>query len=203
MMNKLLIATSNPGKLRELKLFLSDLPLELVGLRDLQITDKAPETGATFEENAIMKARFYAQKSRLPALADDGGFEIDALNGEPGVKSHRWADPSQENDDETLINYTLKRLENVPLAQRGAQLRLVLALVLPSGQSFTTTDIQRGIVPLVASPKRDHGFPYRSLLYFLEINKYYIDLNPAEMEEYNHRKRAVAKMKGMIRENLL
>ena len=70
MMNKLLIATSNPGKLRELKLFLSDLPLELVGLRDLQITDKAPETGATFEENAIMKARFYAQQSRLPALAD-------------------------------------------------------------------------------------------------------------------------------------
>src|SRR3989344_7462004 len=198
LMNKLLIATSNPGKLRELKLFLSDLPLEVVGLNDLQITAKAPETGATFAENALMKARFYAKLASLPALADDGGFEIDALNGEPGVKSHRWADPSQENDDETLINYTLKRLENVPLAQRGAQRTLVLALVLPSGQSFTTTDIQRGIVPVVASPKRDHGFPYRSLLYFLEINKYYIDLNPAEMEEYNHRKRAVAKMKGMI-----
>ncbi|HCS78566.1 TPA: non-canonical purine NTP pyrophosphatase [Patescibacteria group bacterium] len=202
-MQRLLIATSNPGKLRELKLFLSDLPLELIGLKDLHITAKAPETGATFEENAVLKAKFYAQKSGLPALADDGGFEIDALSGEPGVKSHRWADPSTENDDETLINFTLKRLGTTPLAKRGAQLRLVLALVLPSGQSFTTTNIQRGIVPFTASPKREHGFPYRSLLFFPEINKFYIDLTDVEMEQYNHRKRAVAKMKPIIRKNLL
>ena len=202
-MQRLLIATSNPGKLRELKQFLSDLPLELVGLQDLQITEKAPETGATFEENAILKAEFYALKSGLPALADDGGFEIDALNGEPGVKSHRWVDPSKENDDETLINFSLKRLATTPLTKRGAQLRLVLALVLPSGQSFTTTDVQRGIVPIAASPKREHGFPYRSLLFFPKINKYYIDVSTSEMEEYNHRKRAVAKMKGIIRKKVL
>src|SRR3990167_9592915 len=111
---KLLVATTNPGKLAEIRRFLTDIPVELVSLKDVGIADSVEETGKTFEENAILKAKFYAQKSGLPTLADDGGFEIDALNGEPGVKSHRWADPSQENDDETLINYTLKRLENVP-----------------------------------------------------------------------------------------
>ena len=89
-MKKLLIATTNPGKLSEINRFLGDLPVELVGLKDAGITDAVEETGSTFEENAILKAKYYCKKSGLPTLADDGGFEIDALDGQPGVKSHRW-----------------------------------------------------------------------------------------------------------------
>ena len=132
-MKKLLIATTNPGKLTEIKRFLGDLPIELVGLKDIGIADTVEETGKTFEENAILKANYYYKKSGLPTLADDGGFEIDALGGEPGVRSHRWIDGTKESTDEELIEYTLLRLKDVPLQGREAQLRLVVAYVTPDG----------------------------------------------------------------------
>src|SRR3990167_2672003 len=145
---KLLVATTNPGKLAEIRRFLTDIPVELVSLKDVGIADSVEETGKTFEENAILKAKFYAQKSGLPTLADDGGFEIDVLGGEPGVKSHRWIDSTRENSDEELIAYTIKRMKDIPEDKRGAQLRLVLALVLPDGQLFTSEASVRGIVPV-------------------------------------------------------
>ena len=109
---KLLIATTNPGKLAEIKRFLFDVPVELVSLNDVGITDHVEETGATFEENAVLKAKFYAEKSGLPTLADDGGFEIDALHGEPGVKSHRWVYGDRENTDEELMPIRFKDAGN-------------------------------------------------------------------------------------------
>lgn len=87
---KILIATTNPGKFSELRTFLSDLPYEYVSLSDVGISLNVEETGSTFDENAILKAKTYADLSGLPAIADDGGFEIDILHGEPGVKSYRW-----------------------------------------------------------------------------------------------------------------
>src|SRR3989344_7519292 len=134
---KLLIATTNPGKLVELSRFLADIPMSLVSLKDLDITDTVEETGKTFEENAILKAKYFCKKSGLPTLADDGGFEIDALGGEPGVKSHRWIHQDREDTDEELIAYTLEKMRGLPRAQRGAQLRLVLALVFPDGRVST------------------------------------------------------------------
>jgi len=89
-MEKLLIATTNPGKFREYKILLQDLPLKMVSLRDLKIRKKPKEDGKTFRENAIKKAKFYSRLAQLPILADDGGLEIDYLKGEPGVKSRRW-----------------------------------------------------------------------------------------------------------------
>ena len=118
-MKKLLIATTNPGKLDEIKRFLGDLPVELVALKDVGIIDGVEETGKTFEENAILKAKYYCKKSGLPTLADDGGFEIDALGGEPGVKSHRWIHKDREDTDEELIEYTLKKMRGLPRAKRG------------------------------------------------------------------------------------
>src|SRR3989344_3009105 len=150
-MNILLIATSNPGKLEEIKRFLADLPIELAGLKDVHITETVEETGTTFEENAILKAKFYAKRSGLPTLADDGGFEIDVLAGQPGVKSHRWIHGDRDDSDEELIQYTLDRMKSLPREKRGAQLRLVLALVLPSGEVFTAEEKVRGIIPLTAS----------------------------------------------------
>jgi len=200
-MKKLLIATTNPGKLAEIKEFLSDVPLTLVNLSDVGIVDAVEETGITFEENAVLKAKHYAKESDLPTLADDGGLEIDALSGEPGVKSHRWIHKDREDTDEELIQYTLDRMKDIVDANRGAQLRLVLALVLPSGEVFTSEEKVRGIIPRKASEYRRKGFPYRSLLFLPEINKYYNhdELTVAETETYNHRKKALEIIKPILK----
>ena len=199
---QLLIATTNPGKLVEIKKYLSHLPIELVGLKDLDIKDKVEETGKTFEENAILKAKFYAQTSGLPALADDGGFEIDALDGEPGVKSHRWIHSEREDTDDELIAYALEKMRGLPRAKRGAQLHLVLALSTPEGELHTSEEVVRGIIPEKPSSVRVAGFPYRTLLYFPEIGKFYNELTEKEHEQYNHRKRALQKIKPVIRQLL-
>jgi XTP/dITP diphosphohydrolase len=200
-MNKLLIATTNLGKLGEIKEFLSDIPVTLVGLADVGITETVEETGISFQENAVLKAKFYAEKSKLPTLADDGGLEIDALNGEPGVKSHRWIHDDREDTDEELIQYTLDRMKDVPFGNRGAQLRLVLALVIPDGEVFTSEEKVRGIIPREASKSRFQGFPYRSLLFLPEINKFYNhdELTATETETYNHRKKALEILKPILK----
>lgn len=200
-MATLLIATTNPGKLAELRLFLSDLPITLVSLKDVGITDSVEETGSTFAENAILKAKHYAKESGLVTLADDGGFEIDALHREPGVKSHRWVYGDRENTDEELIVYTMKRMAGVPEGKRQAQLRLVLALADTSGKVFTAEESVRGIVPLVPTNKVTPGFPYRSLLFLPEINKYYNhdELTAEETDRYNHRKLALDKLRPILR----
>jgi XTP/dITP diphosphohydrolase len=199
-MKKLLIATSNPAKLDEIRLFLSDLPLELVGLDDVNITSRAEETEDTFEGNAILKATFYGKLSGLPTIADDGGFEIDALDGAPGVKSHRWIHGEKDNDDEDLIQYTLEQFKDTPLEKRGAQLRLVLAFLDPTGKIHTSEAAVRGIIPLQPSLRRTVGFPFRSLLFIPEIHKFYDHeiLTKEETDRFNHRKRAVELLKPKI-----
>lgn len=147
-MKKLLIATTNPGKLHEIQQFLSEVPITCVSLKDMGITEYPKETGKTFEENAILKAEYYAKISGLPTIADDGRFEIDALGGEPGVKSHRWIHGDREDSDEELIAYTIKRMKGIPLPDRGAQLRAVIAFSLPGGETKTTTASIRGVIPL-------------------------------------------------------
>lgn len=203
-MQKLLIATTNPGKLAELRLFLRDVPVALVGLPDIGISKGVAETGETFEENALLKAKFYHGQSGLMTLADDGGFEIDALGGEPGVHSHRWKNKDREDTDEELIAYTLERLRDVPEGKRGAQLRLVLALVTETGTLQTATASVRGIVPVSPANKVTPGFPYRSLLFLPEIGKYYNhdELTPKETEMYNHRKKALDMLIPFIMQEL-
>ncbi len=199
-MKRLLIATTNPGKLAEIRHFLGELPVTLVSLSDVGIKDKANETGSTFDENAILKAKFYAKLSGLPTIGDDGGLEIDALGGAPGVKSHRWIHGDRDDDDEELITYTFEQLKDVPVGKRGAQLRAVLALVLPSGKTVTAEAKTRGIIPLAPANHRTPGFPYRSLLFLPELNKFYDthELTPEENEVYNHRKKALEKLKPEI-----
>ena len=198
---KLLIATTNPGKLAEIKRFLSDVPVELVSLNDVGISDIVEETGKTFEENAILKTKHYAKESGLMTLADDGGFEIDALHGEPGIKSHRWVHGDRENTDEELIAYTFERMQGVPEDKRGAQLRLVLVLVKPDGERVATYEEKiRGMVAATPSKMHQPGFPYRAILWIPEINKYYDQnmMTPQENETYNHRKKAVDKLKPQL-----
>ena len=203
-MQKLLIATTNPGKFAEIKKYLSDLPIELLSLADLGIKEKVVEDGKTFKENAIKKAKFYGKISGLPTIADDGGLEIDILNGEPGVKSRRWIN-GIDASDEDLINYTLKKLEGMLLDKRGAQLRTVIALVLANGKVYTSEGVVRGLISEKPYEKRTAGFPFRSLLYLPEIGKFYHkdDLTPKENLKYNHRVKALQKFKRIIKTSLL
>ena len=199
-MKQLLIATSNPGKFGEISHYLRDLSVELVSLKDVGITDKVEETGATFEENAIIKAKHYSRESGIPTIGDDGGFEIDALNGEPGVKSHRWIHGDKEDSDEELIAYTFQKMKGVPADKRGAQLRAVLAFVTLNGTVVTAEASTRGIIPDTPSKERNEGFPYRSILFLPKINKYYNahELTDEENEVYNHRKKALSELKPVI-----
>jgi XTP/dITP diphosphohydrolase len=203
-MKKLLVATTNPGKLAELQEFLSDLPIKLVSLKDVGITAHVEETGMTFEENAIIKSKHYAKNSGLPTIADDGGLEIDALGGEPGVKSHRWIHKDREDEDEELIQHALIRLKDVSLKNRGAQLHLVIAFTTPDGKTYTSEGMIRGIIPLKDAPYRHKGFPYRSLLYLPKLQKFYNhdELTEEENKQYNHRKIAVEQLKPIIRKKL-
>jgi len=198
---KLLIATTNPGKLHEFTEFLSDLPIELVSLKDIHISDAPEETGATYEDNAILKAKYYAQLSGLPVIADDGGFEIDALGGEPGVHSHRWIHKDREDTDEELIAHAMDRMKGIESGKRGAQLRTVIAFAGPNGEVHMSEGVIRGVIPETPSTVRKAGFPYRSLLYLPEIQKFYNhdELTPEETERYNHRKQALIKLKPIIK----
>ncbi|MEK7517122.1 MAG: non-canonical purine NTP pyrophosphatase [Patescibacteria group bacterium] len=197
-MQKLLIATTNPGKLREYKDFLSDLPVKLVSLKDIGITDDIEETGKTYKENSKMKAIFYAKKSGLPAISDDGGLEINALSGEPGIKSRRWL--GYEASDEDLINHMIKVSKQLPKNNRKATFRLVVSLALPSGKVWSREGKVEGEIAKKPHLKLLHGYPYRSFFYLPHVKKYYheSELTDTEMKKYNHRYIAVNKLKPII-----
>jgi XTP/dITP diphosphohydrolase len=164
--------------------------------RELGTPPRVDETGSTFEANARLKARAYAAWSGLPALADDGGLEVDALGGEPGVRSARWL--GREASDDELIAATLERLRGVPAAERGAALRLVVALVLPGGAEVLGEGRIRGLIAEQATPRRDPGFPFRSVFYLPELGKYYVDLTAAEHERLNHRRAALGPIRAAL-----
>ena len=202
-MKKLLIATTNPGKLDEIRYFLKDLPLKLLSLADLKIKETPIEDGTTFEENAIKKAKFYFKKTKLPVIADDGGLEIDYFNREPGVKSRRWIG-GKGASDKKLINYTLQKMKGLPLEKRRAQLRTVLALALPNGKIITQEGKIGGIVANKVGAITK-GYPYRSLFFLPKISKYYDHktLTKEEYEKYSHRGQALKKLKKVIKKWIL
>lgn len=202
-MKKLLIATHNQGKKKELKDFFADLPLELVSLSDLGITHDVEEDGSTYKANSQKKALTYAKMSGIPAVADDGGLEIAALGGEPGVHSKRWL--GYDASDDELAAHLAKVSASLPDNKRDAIFRLVLSLALPDGRVWSVEGVIEGIIakrPLgVTAP----GLPYRTFFYLPKINKYYHehDLPEDEMKRFNHRYKAAKKLKSIIKREIL
>lgn len=199
-MFKILIATKNPAKFKEITSYLR-VYAKFLSLKDVNIIEEPVENGETFKENALIKARFYCQKTGYVTISDDGGLIIDALNGEPGVKSHRWIDSSRDNNDEDLINYTLKRLKNVPLDKRTARFHVAIALVTPDGKEFVSESEVKGIIQTKVSPRRISGYPYRALFYFPKLKKYYDELSEEEHAKLNHRKIALEKIEKVLKSN--
>lgn len=198
-MKKLLIATTNKGKLQELKHFLSDLPIALVSLLDIGITDDVEETGKTYKENSQKKALFYAKKSGLPAIADDGGLEIAALGGAPGVKSRRWL--GYEGSDEELFVHLQKVADKLLHGNRTAWFKTVVSLALPSGKVWSANGEVEGIIAKKPHVKILKGYPYRSFFYLPKIKKYYHEdeLSEDEQKLYNHRYKAIEKLKPILK----
>jgi len=197
-MKKLLIATTNLGKLREYKDFLADLQVQLVSLSDVGIIDDIEETGKTYKENSQTKALFYAKKSGMPAISDDGGIEIKALNNEPGIKSRRWI--GHDATDEDLVKHMMKVSEQLPEDNRKAVFRLVVSMALPNGKVWSKEGKVEGIIAKKPHMKLLHGYPYRSFFYLPELQKYYheSELTKDEMKKYNHRYKAINKLKPII-----
>lgn len=200
--NKFLIATSNPGKVIEYKLLLSGLPVELVSLKEAGITMAVEEDGKTFEENAVKKAAAYHSLSRLPTLADDGGLEIDYLNGEPGVLSRRW--PGYEASDEELVKMALSKLEGVPQEKRTACLKVSIAVIFPGDETiYTSEGVKRGYIGTAPAGPLTDGYPFRSLFYLSELGKYYSELTAEEGALLAHRKDAIDKLMPVLKSKLL
>jgi non-canonical purine NTP pyrophosphatase (RdgB/HAM1 family) len=196
-MNKLLIATKNPGKLKEISNFLADLPLKIISLKDLNISDDVEETGKSYKENSQLKALFFAKKSNLCTIADDGGIEIEAFDGAPGIKSKRWLGKNATEKD--IINHMIKVAKN--LSNRNAKFKTVISLALPNSKVWSVIGEIKGIIAKDPYLKALKGYPYRSFFYLPRIKKYYHEdqLTNKEQKEYNHRYKAIKKLKPVIK----
>lgn len=197
-LKKILLATHNKAKFEELKRYsfmLIDRGVELLGLDDVEVTDDAYEEGSAFGEIALKKAQFYAELAHLPVLTDDGGLTINALNGEPGVKSKRWM--GREATDEELMNYALTKMQGKKGEDRAAQLRTCLCFYDPRTEDgFCEEGIIDGYISEQALD-RSHltpGYPYRGIFTVKKFNKYYDDLTEEEHEQTNHRRDALRKV---------
>ena len=185
---QVVIATTNPGKYRELREGLAPLGWETRPLIDFPI--KIPEeTGTTFEDNALMKAAFVSQKTSLPALADDSGLVVDALGGEPGVYSARYGGRTSDRDRNV---YLLERLRGVPLEKRTARFVAVLTLAYPDGHVESYRGEVEGLI--LEAPRGENGFGYDPLFYLPELDKTFAELLPEEKALYSHRAKALEKL---------
>jgi XTP/dITP diphosphohydrolase len=189
---KLLIATHNPGKLREYRdlyhELLGDSRLEFTSLSEEGITFEPEETGQTFEANAILKAGAFAACSRLPTLADDSGLEIDALGGAPGVHSARYGGTGR-GEDARRIELVLGQLEGVPWPQRTARFRCVVAVAAPGRPVETASGAVEGYIAF--HPAGEHGFGYDPIFFIPEFNCTMAQLDPATKNRISHRARAM------------
>jgi XTP/dITP diphosphohydrolase len=177
-MAKLLIATTNPAKLAEYSRLMREFNLRLVSLREIGIDEEAPEGAATFRDNARIKAAFYFSQSGLPTLADDGGLEVDALGGAPGVQSHRWL--GAQADDRKLAEEVVRRMAGVEHADRTARIRAVAVLIYPDHGGVCERVAEgalEGIIGECCYPDIRPGFPYRSVLYLPQRHCYLAEVN--------------------------
>lgn len=202
-MKKLLLATTNKGKIRELSEFLSDLPVDLVSLADVGISDEPEENGKTYIENSQLKALFYSKKSGLPAVADDGGLEITALDGAPGLFSRRWLGP--ESTEKDILSHMRKLAKTLPDNKRQAFFKTVVSLAFPNGEVKSFGGEIEGIIAKEPFFKYAVGYPYRSFFFLPALNKFYFEneLTPEEMKKYNHRYKAVQKLKKVLQKEHL
>ncbi len=185
---KVVLASKNPHKLVEIDAILSKLGIELVLQSQLGVDIDVEETGTTFEENSFLKADAVCKATGLPALADDSGIAVDALNGEPGIYSARYGF-DESLDDHGRMMLLLKNMENVPDGERQARYVCVITLVMPDGRQLQA----RGEVcgELLREPVGENGFGYDPIFYYPPKKCGFAQLSPEEKNAISHRARAL------------
>jgi XTP/dITP diphosphohydrolase len=183
---RLLIATHNRGKLIEYQELLADLPYELVTLDEVGIREDVPETGTTFAENARLKAMVYARQSNLLTLADDSGLEVDALGGEPGVRSKRYS--GEDANDADRNKFLLNKLRELPRGKRSARFRCVIVIASPRGETWESDGTCEG--EIIFEPRGANGFGYDPVFCFPERGVTMAELPSKEKNRISHRARA-------------
>jgi XTP/dITP diphosphohydrolase len=192
MLSILVIATRNKNKLREFREVFKDLHIEVRSLDDFGPTPEAIEDGATFDENAYKKALHTAKILGLPAIADDSGLVVEALNGAPGVYSARYAGENATDDEN--CDKLLKALRGVD--DRRAHFQCVLSIAVPSGPALTYEGRCDGII--IDEKRGENGFGYDPLFYFEELGKTFAELSIEEKMRVSHRGKALAEVKKEV-----
>ncbi|EHQ91918.1 XTP/dITP diphosphatase [Desulfosporosinus youngiae] len=198
---KIILATQNQGKLRELQDLLADETIEVLSLNDIEDWEDVEENGETFAENAALKAREAVKKTGLIALADDSGLEVDALNGAPGVYSARFA--GEPKNDERNNDKLLQLLEIVPEDKRQARFRCALVVATPAGEEYLTEGTVEG--QILTERRGSAGFGYDPLFFVPEYARTMAELTLAEKNKLSHRaqafRQAIPILQGLKRQS--
>lgn len=203
---RLLLATTNAGKIEKIRHHLEGIPVSIVSPAEVGLSDVSiDENGTTMEENARLKARGFFDIATqrgimdVAVLADDAGVEIDALGGRPGVYAHRWAgDPPT---DERIMAHTMKELEGVPMEKRTARFRVVQCIIFPDGHEELATGTTEGAMLDAPRTAKTPGLPYSAILSVTMFGKTLDDLSPEELAQ-THRRQAMGKIRAIIMQNL-
>ena len=192
-MRQLLIATRNKGKIKEIKYILKDIPFAIKTLDDIDFADEVEETGKSFKENAILKAKTVGDKIHLLTLAEDSGLEIDILGGKPGIYSARFV----KGSDVDRIHALLKELTGIPKEKRTAQFKAVIALYNPmSKKPYTFEGISEGYI--TEKTRGENGFGYDPIFFNLDLGKTNGEATEEEKNKVSHRARALARCKAVL-----
>ncbi|MFA5628799.1 MAG: XTP/dITP diphosphatase [Dehalococcoidales bacterium] len=183
-MSALLIATNNRGKLAEFKLIFAGLPCSIISPLDINLELEVIENGATFEENAALKSLSFAKASGLLTLADDSGLEVEALRGEPGVMSARYAGENASDSDR--VKYLLGKMEKIPQNQRQARFRSVIAITTPGDLQ---TELSKGECcgEITFEPRGENGFGYDPIFFLPQFGKTMAEISKDLKNEISHR----------------
>ena len=190
MVTIIVLATRNVGKVREFQEMLKDFPVEIKNLNDFGPIPEVEEDGSTFDDNAYKKALFTAKVLGLPAIADDSGLVVDALDGEPGVRSARYAGDNATDQDN--IDKLLRAMENVD--NRKAAFECVLSVAVPTGPALTYVGRCEG--EIATAPQGDAGFGYDPVFYYPEYGKTFAEISSEEKNRVSHRGKALAEFVG-------
>ncbi len=193
---KLLVATNNQGKLKEFNEILGELGIECVSLRDMGITADVEETGTTFLENALLKAKEIYNIAKIPTISDDSGLLVDALNGEPGVYSARYA--GEPSDDDKNMDKLLANLQGI--SNRSARFQSVIAAVFSEDDIITATGACEGVI--INEKRGDNGFGYDPIFYVEALGKTFAQMSDAEKNSLSHRGNAIRALKEQLKEKL-
>jgi len=204
-MQTIVLATRNEGKVQEIRAILVDIPIRFISLDEAGIKEEIEETGATLEENALLKARKAHEISRLPALADDSGLEVDALGGAPGVRSARYAGEAH-SDAENRVQL-LAEMSGIASEKRNARFRCVLALVGREGKSDKSEANERlfeGICygSIGHQDRGTMGFGYDSVFIPDGLNETFAQLSAEQKNALSHRGKAVAALREYLQTSI-